>query len=399
MACGSLSFEVGIFVRVGGRAAAEEAKRLFRGCDLVPGPRRNQDAIAGADLSLLAIDFHFSGSLLHEVELFAELVVVAFRGTSERQGGLCQALVFRWRIGPVENAANLRAVLGRKFLLIGQILDNHLHCFMRFYEGCTALITGASAGLGIEFARQLAPHAQTLILVARREDRLEQLKEELLRDHSRLTVECYPMDVADESMLEAFTAWLAKSDFQIDLLVNNAGLGDHGAFEASDWNRVRAMLDVNIKALTKLTYLLLPSMRQSGRAAILNVSSIASLIPLPHAAVYGATKAYVTSFSEALRIELRGTGISVTALCPGPVQTEFFDVASRPGEDFSAEMEAPGWFIVSAEQVVREGLAAVAHDRPRVIPGLLVALAMAGATLLPLAILRTILRARMENQG
>lgn len=270
---------------------------------------------------------------------------------------------------------------------------------MRFYEGCTALITGASAGLGVEFARQLAPHAQTLVLVARREDRLEQLKQELTAEHSRLTVECYPMDVADESQVESFVSWLGKQELQIDLLVNNAGLGDHGPFEASDWNRVRSMLDVNIKALTKLTYLLLPSMRHSGRAAILNVSSIASLIPLPHAAVYAATKAYVTSFSDALRIELHGTGISVTALCPGPVKTEFFDAATRPGESFSAEMEAPGWFIVSPEQVVREGLAAVSRDRARIIPGTLVALAMAGATLLPLCILRSILRARMESQG
>jgi len=266
---------------------------------------------------------------------------------------------------------------------------------MRFYEGCTALITGASAGLGAEFARQLAPHAQTLILVARREDRLEELKQELIKDHARLTVECYPMDIAEESQVESFVGWLEKSDLHVDLLVNNAGLGDHGPFEASDWKRVRAMLDVNIKALTKLTYQLLPSMRQCGRAAILNVSSIASMIPLPHAAVYAATKAYVTSFSEALRLELKGTGISVTALCPGPVQTEFFDVASRPGESFSAEMEAPGWFIVPAEQVVREGLAAVSHDSPRVIPGLLVGLAMTAATLLPLFILRSILHGRM----
>src|SRR6202034_803008 len=116
---------------------------------------------------------------------------------------------------------------------------------------------------------------------------------------------------------------------RVSLLVNNAGVGDHGLFERSDWPRVKAMIDVNIESLTRLTHALLPDLVRAGRGAILNVSSIASLLPIPKMAVYAATKAYVTSFSEALRAELRGTGVSVTAVCPGPVDTEFFAVAER----------------------------------------------------------------------
>src|SRR6185295_7557808 len=111
-------------------------------------------------------------------------------------------------------------------------------------------------------------------------------------------------------------------------LINNAGLGDHGLFESSDWSRIELMLNVNVVALTRLTRALLPELIQA-RGAVLNVSSVASLLPLPKLGVYAATKAYVTSFSEALRAELRGTGVSVTALCPGPVDTEFFGVAER----------------------------------------------------------------------
>lgn len=392
------SVEVGIFVGIRGRAAAEKAQRLGRR-DLMPGTGRDQNAIPGPDGTFFPVEFHAAGAFEDEVEFLAELVVMAIRCGTDRKTCLRQTLVPHRGVRLVENTANRRAVLGRKFLLIPEVLDNHRPDFMRFFEGCTALITGASAGLGAEFARQLAPHAQSLILLARREDRLEELRNELEGAHQRLKVYTYPIDLARESEIDAFVEWLSKEEIVVDFLVNNAGLGDHGRFEASDWNRVRTMLEVNIAALTKLTYLLLPSMRQSGRSAILNVSSIASFIPLPNSAVYAATKAYVTSFSEALRLELRGSCISVTALCPGPVPTEFFDVASRPGSELTPEMEAPGWFIVEQEQVVREALHAVAHDRARVVPGLLVGLAMAAATLLPLFLLRQILHARMESQG
>lgn len=253
------------------------------------------------------------------------------------------------------------------------------------------MITGASAGIGREFARQLAPYAQTLVLVARRLDRLEALKAELERAHPRLTVFTYGLDLSDAGSMEEFLRWLDSGGMQIDFLINNAGVGDHGAFETAEWGRVQRIIDLNITALTKLTHRLLPMLKSRTQASILNVSSIAGFLPLPTIAVYAASKAYVTSFSEALRAELRYTGVSVTTLCPGPVETEFGSVAERSPD---ARQEAPEFFKVPVEQVVREALAAVARDRARVVPGLVVALVMALACATPMFILRLLMNRR-----
>ena len=263
---------------------------------------------------------------------------------------------------------------------------------MRFFDGCTALITGASSGFGREFARQLAPHAGTLILVARRLDRLEELKGEIARPG--LAVHCHAVDLADDVQTEMFLADLTSGGERISLLINNAGVGDHGLFEDSEWRRVKAMLDVNIHALTRLTHALLPGLVRSGRGAILNVSSIASLIPVPKLAVYAATKAYVTSFTEAVRAEVRGTGVSVTAVCPGPVDTEFFAIAERPA---GVPAPAPGIIKVPAAKVAREALAAVAQDRARVIPGWIVWAMMSVTALVPVFVLRVFLNLRGRN--
>jgi len=269
---------------------------------------------------------------------------------------------------------------------------------MRFFDGCTALITGASAGLGAEFARQLAPVADALVLVARRSDRLDALKAELNEKFPKCDVRVYVADLANESTRTALAGWLESESVKVDFLINNAGLGDHGTFEASAWDRVKSMLDVNIAALTHLTHLLLPSMRKSGRAAVLNVSSVASFFPLPNLAVYSATKAYVTSFSEALRIELQQTGVSVTALCPGPVETEFFSVATRPGDAANAaHYQTMPAFTVSVEEAVRAGLDAVAKDRARVVPGLVLLLAVSAAAIVPFWIIRRILSANSRR--
>lgn len=251
------------------------------------------------------------------------------------------------------------------------------------------LITGASSGLGAECARQLAPRARTLVLVARRAERLEALARELARPG--LTVRTFPADLAARAQLERLLTELTAGE-PISFIINNAGCGDHGLFEESDWPRVQAMLDVNIHALTRLTHALVPQLVKSGRGAILNVSSIASLLPLPQMAVYAASKAYVTSFSEALRAELRGTGISVTAVCPGPVDTEFFTIAERP--DSKHTVPAPPLFKVPAEQVVREALHAVRTDRARVIPGWLVFLVLTLTSFIPMFLLRLALNQR-----
>jgi short-subunit dehydrogenase len=257
---------------------------------------------------------------------------------------------------------------------------------MKFFHGCTALITGASSGLGVEFARQLAPHARALVLTARRQDRLEHLKAELSRANPGLNIYCYALDLTDLDSIGRFTRWLADEGVRINFLVNNAGLGDHGLFQSADWSRIQSMLDVNITALTHLTHSLIPVLRTFDDSAILNVSSSASFLPVPRLAVYAATKAYVTSFSEALRAELRGTGVSVTILCPGPVDTEFGQVASqgRPGPDF----DTPEFLKVPVEQVVHQALMGVERDRARIIPGWAVYLGLGLIALIPFALLR-----------
>jgi len=259
---------------------------------------------------------------------------------------------------------------------------------MSFFNQCTALITGASSGLGTEFARQLAPRASALVLVARRQDRLEALAGELARPG--LTIVTHRADLADPGEAAALLRRLEEEALPVNLLINNAGLGDHGFFERSDWERVRQMLGVNIGALTRLTHALLPTLLNQPEAAILNVSSVAGMVPIPKMAVYAATKAYVSSFSESLRAELRDTSVRVTVLCPGPVSTEFGEVAQRLTDP--DPLPAPELLKVPAVRVVEEALRAVEADRPRVIPGWLVAAVMLLSAALPLWILRLAMR-------
>jgi short-subunit dehydrogenase len=254
-----------------------------------------------------------------------------------------------------------------------------------------ALITGASAGIGREFARQLTGRVRSLILVARREERLNELRDELTRNHSDLTVHIRKIDLANLSQAEELIAWLEREKIDVDLLINNAGLGDLGPFATSDPARNEQIMLVNVIALTSLTRRLLPQMIAKKRGAILNVSSSAGFLPIPGFAVYAATKAYVTSFSEALRAELRGTGVSVCVLCPGPVHTEFQEVASRPGRKVKPG-PGPEFVQVSAEQVVRDALAAIEADRPLVIPGFVMKIGMFLVRIMPMPILRWAVR-------
>ena len=254
-------------------------------------------------------------------------------------------------------------------------------------EGCTALITGASAGIGREFARQLATRARTLVLVARREQRLNELRDELR--NAQLNVQVRTVDLCDRLQIEELTAWLEQNKIEIDFLINNAGLGDYGSVATSDIERDNRIIQVNIAALTFLTRQLLPQMIQQKRGAILNVSSSAGFLPIPGMTVYAASKAFANSFTEALRAELSGSGVSVTALCPGPVHTEFSDIAKRP--DGQPET-APEFVYVSVEQTVRDALAAVDGDKPLIIPGFFMKLAMFLIRITPLPVLRIGLR-------
>jgi short-subunit dehydrogenase len=252
-------------------------------------------------------------------------------------------------------------------------------------NGCNALITGASTGIGREFARQLASRARTLVLIARREQRLSELRDELRNCNAHLNVHVHVVDLCDKRQIDNLIARLERDKINIDLLINNAGLGDYGSFATSDPQRNDRILEVNIVAPTLLTRGLLPQMIARRRGAILNVSSSAGFLPIPGMTVYAASKAYANSFSEAVRAELRGTGVTVAALCPGPVHTEFGDVAKRPG---GQPERGPEFVYVSVEKTVRDALAAVEADKPIVIPGLAMKLGMFLVRITPMPILR-----------
>jgi len=260
-----------------------------------------------------------------------------------------------------------------------------------------ALVTGASSGLGEEFALQIAPRVGKLVLVARREPLLQQLADRIRIEFPHVAVAVFAVDLNRSSERDRLANTLHATGFLPDLLVNNAGLGDYGEFASADWGKLQAMLGVNIEALTHLTHLLVPEMIRRGGGAVVNVSSLASVIPIPDFAVYAATKAYVTSFSEALRIELLEHRIPVLAVCPGPVRTAFGQVARRGGN--SPEMPVKKSFYVPKEQVVAESLTALDRNAARVYPGLKTAAAALILCALPMVVLRFALGFRPRRNG
>jgi uncharacterized protein len=261
-------------------------------------------------------------------------------------------------------------------------------------DNCSALITGASAGIGREFARRLANRGRALVLVARREQRLNELRDELRSRNPQLNVHTRTVDLCDKLQIDELVRWLGQNKIDIDFLINNAGLGDYGPVATSDFERDDRIIQVNVAALAFLTRLLLPQMIQRKRGAILNVSSSAGFLPIPGMAVYAASKAFVNSFTEALRAEVRGSGVVVTALCPGPVHTEFGDMAKRPGREPET---GPEFTYVSVEETVRDALDAIESDKPLVIPGVVMKLAMLLVRITPMSILRLALRLRTRR--
>jgi len=255
-----------------------------------------------------------------------------------------------------------------------------------------ALITGASSGLGEEFALQLAPRVDKLVLVARREERLNQIADMIRVRHPHVAVMVFAADLNLANQRENLVKFLTANRFVPDLLVNNAGMGDYGEFVSSDWPKLEAMLRLNIEALTHLTHALVPEMIRRGFGAVVNVSSLASLLPIPDFAVYAATKAYVTSFSEALRIELKEHGIPVLAVCPGPVRTGFGEASRRAPE--AKAMPVKEWFYVPKQQVVAESIRALDGNRARVYPGLKTAAAAFVLAALPIFAIRLMMSSR-----
>ena len=230
----------------------------------------------------------------------------------------------------------------------------------------TVLITGASAGIGRELALEFGARAEMLVLVARRLDRLEALKAELAGRYPRLKVVVLAADLSDESDIETLLGRVAGEAGTVDVLVNNAGLGDSVLFDHSKWTRTRQVLRTNILAVAQLTSALVPGMVKRGRGGVLNIGSGAGLTVMPNAAAYVGSKHFVAGFSEALRADLAGTGVTVTQVCPGPVESEFDQVAGSVGGMAGAP---PQFFLVSAAQCAREALAGFERGAAVVFPG------------------------------
>ena len=239
-----------------------------------------------------------------------------------------------------------------------------------------ALITGASAGLGVDFARQLSASGRSLVLVARRSDRLAALAAEL--GNARAVT----LDLSEAGAAERLMADISAQGEQVDLLVNNAGFGLTGRFAELDGPRQRQMIDLNCGLLVELCHAVLPAMIARGSGGIINLASTAAFQPGPGMAVYFATKAFVLWFSEALHEEVKPKGVKVVALCPGPTATEFGEVAGFGPSNASSKLAAP------SGPVVRAGLEGLEAGRAIVIPGLMNKATAQASRLLPRAMVR-----------
>ena len=242
----------------------------------------------------------------------------------------------------------------------------------------TALITGSSGGIGEEFAVQFARRNVNLVLVARRADKLDQLRTRLLALNSALTIDVIAADLAVPGSADDLAARIAELGRGIDILVNNAGVGLHGDFVRQNVAENSAQIQLNCVTLVELTALFLPAMTRAGRGLVINVASTAAFQPTPGMAVYGATKAFVLSFTESLWQETKSTGVRVFALCPGATETEFF---ARTGEEFLTSGRQ------TSQQVVDTAMAAIDKSTPTVISGLRNALLANGYRVAPKKVL------------
>ncbi|NJL04357.1 MAG: SDR family oxidoreductase [Chloroflexaceae bacterium] len=230
---------------------------------------------------------------------------------------------------------------------------------MLTYNGKTALVTGASSGIGLIFARELAARGCSLILVARSEGKLHALADELRSQHAIL-VDVIIADLMQEHAAQHVYTQVQELGRTVDILVNNAGFAAYGLFDRVDFAKQHGQAMLNVVAVVDLAHLFLAGMLRRGDGAIINVASVLGYVPTPGSAVYGASKAFVLHFSEALWQECRGRGVRVLALCPGPTKTEFFDVAQMP---------APEAIMTSPAYVVQVALRALERDQAAVIAG------------------------------
>jgi short-subunit dehydrogenase len=246
-----------------------------------------------------------------------------------------------------------------------------------------ALVTGASAGIGGAIAHELAARGHGLVLVARREDRLDALAQELSEAHG-VRAESIACDLAVERQRRRLPAQIDELGLDIDVLINNAGFATGGAFYEADSDRELQQVRLLVEAPVALMLAFLPAMVERGRGAILNVASTAGMQPMPYSAGYSAAKAYVLTFSEAVHQEVRGHGVTVTALAPGPVETEFWDQAGwrvRGGKSFEKAIPKPA--RLTAEDTARAGVRGLESGERVVVPGLPFRAGMLAARYLP----------------
>jgi uncharacterized protein len=228
----------------------------------------------------------------------------------------------------------------------------------------TCLVTGASSGIGAEIARELARRGHGVTLAARREERLRELAEELSGQHD-VRAETVSADVADESARKRLKAQLMERNLTVEVLVNNAGFGSGGAFVELEAEKEAQMVRTNVEAVVALTGMFVPDMAERGRGAVLNVASLIAFQPVPFQATYGATKAAVLSFSDALHEELRGSGVTITSVCPGPVRTEFGESGGFGG----ADDRIPDRVWLDADKVAADAVNAMEAGDRITVPG------------------------------
>jgi short-subunit dehydrogenase len=250
-------------------------------------------------------------------------------------------------------------------------------------DGGVVLITGASSGIGERIAHHVVFRARVIVLVARRKERLEALAEELHHKRPGVEIDVRVCDLTDSAKALDLIRGVESSHGSVDVLVNNAGLGDIGLFEKADVDKTLRMIQLNVVGLTALTRAALPGMVDRGKGGVLMISSGFGLTPMPGFAAYVGTKHYVTGFTESLRGELSGTGVRITQVCPGPVQTEFEANAESP-----LDMPAPEFMMISADHCAQVAVRSFDEDMPLSVPGGLATVMMALARLTPRFVLR-----------
>jgi short-subunit dehydrogenase len=257
-------------------------------------------------------------------------------------------------------------------------------------EGRTCLVTGASSGIGADLARELAARGHGVALVARREDRLRALADELAA--SGVRVEVIPADLAELTARRALVGELADRGLAVEVLVNNAGITTQGTVAQSDPDRELALVRLDVEAVVDLCSLFVRGMVQRGRGAVLNVASTGAFQPIPGQAAYGGAKAFVLAYTRALSSELHGTGVTATTLCPGPVHTELVAAAGWDEEEAAGALPQVMW--LPARDVAKAAIDGLDRGRPVVIPGAVNRLAAYAAYLTPRRVLLPLLASR-----